>query len=96
MGDVHKRLTEYLERNGGHLNDIIFGKLDFCFQFVKLLNGLNWNWKKSNSFIYTLCSYVLKQNKWKHLLFLTFLKSPDSLTHPVHLYVDRIKINQYY
>jgi hypothetical protein len=26
MGDVHKRLTECLERNGGHLNDVIFGK----------------------------------------------------------------------
>jgi hypothetical protein len=26
MGDVHKRLTECLERNGGQLNDDIFGK----------------------------------------------------------------------
>jgi len=26
MGDVRKRLTECLERNGGHLNDVIFGK----------------------------------------------------------------------
>ena len=26
MGDVHKRLTEWLERNGGHLNGVIFGK----------------------------------------------------------------------
>jgi len=26
MGDVRKRLTECLERNGVHLNDIIFGK----------------------------------------------------------------------
>jgi hypothetical protein len=26
MGDVHKRLTECLERNGGHLNDVIFRK----------------------------------------------------------------------
>ena len=26
MGDVPKRLTEYLEQNGGHLNDVIFGK----------------------------------------------------------------------
>jgi hypothetical protein len=26
MGDVCKRLTECLERNGGHLNDVIFGK----------------------------------------------------------------------
>jgi hypothetical protein len=25
-----------------------------------------------NSFIYTLCSYVLKLNKWNHLLFMTF------------------------
>jgi len=47
--------------------------------WVKLLNGLNWKWKNLNSFIYTLCSYVLKLNKWKHLLFMTFLKSPDSL-----------------
>jgi hypothetical protein len=26
MGDVHKRLIECLEQNGGHLNDVIFGK----------------------------------------------------------------------
>jgi hypothetical protein len=26
MGDVRKRLTECLERNGAHLNDVIFGK----------------------------------------------------------------------
>jgi hypothetical protein len=26
MGDVCKRLTECLERNCGHLNDVIFGK----------------------------------------------------------------------
>jgi hypothetical protein len=26
MGDVRKRLTECLEWNGGHLNDVIFGK----------------------------------------------------------------------
>jgi len=26
LGDVRKRLTECLERNGGHLNDVIFGK----------------------------------------------------------------------
>jgi hypothetical protein len=26
MGDVRKRLAECLERNGGHLNDVIFGK----------------------------------------------------------------------
>jgi len=26
MGKVRKRLTECLERNGGHLNDVIFGK----------------------------------------------------------------------
>jgi hypothetical protein len=25
-GDVRKRPTECLERNGGHLNDVIFGK----------------------------------------------------------------------
>ena len=30
-GDVRKRLTECLERNGGHLNDVVFGKQDFCF-----------------------------------------------------------------
>ena len=41
MGDVRKRLTECLERNGGHLNDVIFGKQDFCFQCVKLLNVLH-------------------------------------------------------
>jgi hypothetical protein len=29
----------------------------------------------------TLCSYVVKLNKWKHLLFMTFLKSPNLLTH---------------
>ena len=33
--------------------------------------------------IYTLCSYVLQLNKLKHLLFMTFLKSRDSLTHLV-------------
>ena len=54
MGDVGKILTECLERNGGHLNDVIFGKYDFCFQCVKL---------NLNSFIYTLCSHVLKLNK---------------------------------
>jgi hypothetical protein len=26
MGDVRKRLTECLERNGGHLDGVIFGK----------------------------------------------------------------------
>jgi hypothetical protein len=26
MGDVRKRLNECLERNGGHQNDVIFGK----------------------------------------------------------------------
>ena len=26
MGAVRKRLTDCLERNGGHLNDVIFGK----------------------------------------------------------------------
>ena len=26
MGDIRKRLAECLERNGGHLNDVIFGK----------------------------------------------------------------------
>jgi hypothetical protein len=26
MGDVCKRLTECIQRNGGHLNDVIFGK----------------------------------------------------------------------
>ena len=26
MDDVRKRLTECLERNGGHLNNVIFGK----------------------------------------------------------------------
>jgi len=26
MGDVCKRLTECLEGNGGHMNDVIFGK----------------------------------------------------------------------
>jgi hypothetical protein len=41
MGDVRKRLTECLQRNGGHLNDVIFGKQNCCFQCVKLLNGLN-------------------------------------------------------
>ena len=74
MGDVCKRLTECLEGSRGHLNGVIFGKEDFCFQGVKL---------NLNSFIYTLCSYVSKLNKWKHLLFTTFLKSPDSLMHPV-------------
>jgi hypothetical protein len=41
MGDVCKRPTECLERNGGHLKDVILGKEDFCFQCVKLLNVLN-------------------------------------------------------
>jgi hypothetical protein len=36
-----------------------------------------------NSFIYRLCSCVLKLCKWKNLLFMTFLKSPDLPTHPV-------------
>jgi hypothetical protein len=35
MGDVRKRLSECLERVGGHLNDVIFGKQNFCFQCVK-------------------------------------------------------------
>jgi hypothetical protein len=35
MGDVRKRPTECLERYGGNLNDVIFWKLDFCFQCVK-------------------------------------------------------------
>ena len=39
--DVCKRLTECLEQNGGHLNDVIFGKWDFYLQYVKLLNVLN-------------------------------------------------------
>jgi deoxyxylulose-5-phosphate synthase len=26
MVDVRKRLTKCVERNGGHLNDVIFGK----------------------------------------------------------------------
>ena len=56
MGDVHKRLTECLERNGGHLNDVTFEKYDFCFQCVKL---------NLNSFTYTLCSYMLKLKKKK-------------------------------
>jgi len=41
MGDVRNRLTDCLEENGGHLNDVTFGEWDFCFQRVKLLNGLN-------------------------------------------------------
>ena len=44
-----------------------------------LIHGGRWWWW------YTLCSYVWKLNKWKHLLFMTFLKSPDSLTHPVYI-----------
>jgi hypothetical protein len=32
----------------------------------------------------TLYSYVLKSNKCNSLLFITFLKSPDLLTHPVY------------
>ena len=83
MGDICKRLTMCLVWTGGHLNDVLFEKKDFCFPCVKLLNVINWNWKNLNSFIYILCSYVLKLNKWKHVLFMTFLKSPDSLTHPV-------------
>jgi hypothetical protein len=53
------------------------------YQCVKLLNGVKLNWKYLNSFTYTLCSYVLKSNKWKHFLFMAFLRSPDSLMHPV-------------
>jgi len=34
IGDVRKRLAECLERNGGHLNDVILGKWDFCFSFI--------------------------------------------------------------
>jgi hypothetical protein len=26
LGGVRKRLTEWLERTGGHLNEVIFGK----------------------------------------------------------------------
>jgi hypothetical protein len=59
-----------------------------------LLSWLNWDWKKS-TFLYTvyiyiyththtLCSCVLKLKKCKHILFMTFLKSLDSLRHPVH------------
>jgi hypothetical protein len=33
--------------------------------------------------MFTLYSYVLKPNKCKSLLFITFLKLPDSLTHHV-------------
>jgi len=33
--------------------------------------------------MFTLYSYVLKPNKCNSLLFITFLKSPDSVTHPV-------------
>jgi hypothetical protein len=33
--------------------------------------------------MFTLYSNVLKPNKCNSLLFVTFLKSPDSLTHPV-------------
>ena len=35
MGDVRRRRTECPERNGVHLNYVIFGKYDFCFQCVK-------------------------------------------------------------
>jgi hypothetical protein len=56
---------------------MLFSESRTFFQCVKL------KLKNLNSFIYNLCSYVLKLNKWKHLLFMTFLKSPDSLTHPV-------------
>jgi hypothetical protein len=44
----------------------------FCFQCIELLNRLNLNWKNLNSFTNALCSYVLKLNKWKHLIFMTF------------------------
>jgi len=33
--------------------------------------------------MFTLYSYVLKPNKCNSLLFITFLKSPDSVTHPI-------------
>jgi hypothetical protein len=36
MGEVRKTLTECPERNGGHLNDVTFGKKEFCFN---VLNG---------------------------------------------------------
>jgi hypothetical protein len=40
---------------------------------------------KYYTYMYTLCSYVLKINKLKHLLFMPFLKSSDSLTQPVFI-----------
>jgi len=152
MGDVHKRLAECLERNGGHLNDVIFRKYDFwCrihlwFRLMGVCKQSRWRhsvtvpsrhkmadmryygnvmtttrwwlcvtmatlwqqqdggyallWKSYdilhlqqyshrlnllyvlvfnvlsvknlNALMYTLCSYVLKINNWKHLLFMTF------------------------
>jgi hypothetical protein len=33
--------------------------------------------------MFTLYSYVLKPNKYNSLMFITFLKLPNSLTHPV-------------
>jgi hypothetical protein len=41
IGDIRNRLTECLEWNGGHLNDVVFRKYDFCFRCVKLLNWFN-------------------------------------------------------
>ena len=65
---------------------VVIWMMIFLESTTFVFNVLNWKWKNLNSFIYTLCSYVLKLNKWKHLLFMTFLKSPDSLTHPVYVY----------
>ena len=50
------------------------------------------NVKNLNAFMYTLCSCVLKLNNRKHLLFMTFLKSPDSLTHPIYIYINSANI----
>jgi hypothetical protein len=75
MSDFRKRLTECLKRNGGHLMDVIFGKENSVF------SGLNW--EKPNGFMFTLYLYVLKPNKYNGLLFIMFLKSLDSVTHPV-------------
>ena len=58
MGDVRKRLTKCLEQNGGRPNYVIFRKKGFCFECVKLLNGLNWIFTFSPC---TLMTFIFKR-----------------------------------
>ena len=50
MGDVRKRLTECLERNGGHLNDDIFLKGGLLFSMCQIVKRVKLKVKKSKFF----------------------------------------------